>query len=647
MGKRFTYKSRQTTKIKMRTVLIVGAATSVFMIGFFAFIFNLFENETSVAGTDPMVISDIIVFQDTLPVLKGTAMQVVLGVNIKTKGNSQRLNFSGMEISARGTSKPAAAYAGNVRMWSTGSNDFFIPAQQLGVTIPEMAEENFRVDGKQKLLEGDNYFWITFDVNQVAGSKPCHIDAECISIQIGTLTHEPSVAAPPGSKRIQNNVPYYSNGSGDISSLDSWNSARDGSGKRPTNFNLSNATFHIQSGHILRNDLNACLTFLVIERNGVLLSASAIKSEWVEVQGGGTLVQEKPVLNPEYPAHIIIKNGGNYVHNNTGALPGKIKELEAFSNVVLNNYSDETFSTPVEWGNVTIDAKVAASTNIAGCFKTVNGNMEIRSTGGNNFLYTAINDTINISGDLVIDGGNLVLAPLKNNFVLNINKNFVISSGMFADAFPGKSPKGNLEFYPGTNIRLNSGEFILTGKYSFIRFREEFVTWGQEISEMMLPDVTVMPGCTLKLAGPFAGSVGENRTFTVSQTAMLECGVTSLTGKGTFRLEQFGSITTSHPEGLQSEGNSGSIQTKNRYFSSAGDYMYNGKSSPQSTGVFETSPEVNTVNQMTISKASHAAIVILQQDMNVKGRLIQERGSINKNSHKLETGDRVTAKVDR
>ena len=128
MGKRFTYKSRQITKLNMRTVLIIGTATSVFMIGFFAFIFNLFENETSVAGTDPMVISDIIVFQDTLPVLKGTAMQVVLGVNIKTKGNSQRLNFSGMEISARGTSKPAAAYAGNVRMWSTGSNYFFIPA---------------------------------------------------------------------------------------------------------------------------------------------------------------------------------------------------------------------------------------------------------------------------------------------------------------------------------------------------------------------------------------------------------------------------------------------------------------------------------------------------------------------------------------
>jgi hypothetical protein len=186
---------------------------------------------------------------------------------------------------------------------------------------------------------GNKNYWkaiITFDVNQVAGTKISQIDAECISVQIGTLSHEPGISAPPGSRRILNNIPYYSTGNGDISSLNSWNSTRDGSGRRPTNFNQSNATFHIQSGHILRNDLNACLTYLVVERNGVLLSASGIKSDQVEIHGGGTVVQEKPILNPENLETLTIKNGGNFIHRNNGRIPGKIKQLESYSNIVLN-----------------------------------------------------------------------------------------------------------------------------------------------------------------------------------------------------------------------------------------------------------------------------------------------------------------------
>ena len=187
----------------------------------------------------------------------------------------------------------------------------------------------------------------------------------------------------------------------------------------------------------------------------------------------------------------------------------------------------------------------------------------------------------------------------------------------------------------------------MTAKRSAIKFHEEFVTWIQETAEMSFPDVTVMPGCTLKLAGTTTGMIAENRTFTVSSTAMLDCGTSTLAGRGAFRLEQHATLATAHAEGIHSDNDAGSIRTKIRYYSSSGDYIFTGNSSPQSTGIFTTLPQPNTVNQMTINKTNPAAILILQQDLTITGRLIKERGSINKNTHKLEAGDQSTVMLTR
>jgi hypothetical protein len=285
------------------------------------------------------------------------------------------------------------------------------------------------------------------------------------------------------------------------------------------------------------------------------------------------------------------------------------------------------------------------NTDIFTCFKSVRGNLELRATGKESFLYSTTDDTLNIGGDLVINGGRLVLSPAKNTMVLNVTGEFILKSGWFSDAMPGKSPKGDLEFYPGTKIYFKSGEFRMTGKNSHILFRDEYVTWKQDTTTMTLPDITIMPGCTLNLSGNTAGMIAENRNFIVSSTAMLDCGTTKLTGKGAFRLEPNATLATGHAEGIHSDSEAGSIQTKIRYYSSGADYIFTGSSSPQTSGIFTTLPVANTVNQFTIKKANPAGILILQQNLNVTGRLVKERGSINKNSHKLETGEQTTATV--
>ncbi len=630
-------------RFRIRPVLLVVTTICGLSAAAFFFTFQLFENEPSLAGTDPMVITDIEVFQDTTSVLKGTPMQLALGINIHTKGKAQPLNFLSMEIAARGTTQPYEDFINNARLWCTGNTGYFIPVKQTGETVSNIPEDNFTVGSMVKLLEGDNFFWVTFDVSQLPGSRINQLDAECIRIQIGTLYHEPSISAPPGNRKIINNIPFYSTGNSDISSLDSWNSLRDGSGNRPSNFNQLNATFHIQPGHILRNDLNACISYLLIERNGVLLSNSGIKSDRLEILGGGTMVQTKPLQEVNIEK-FIIRNGANYIHQNNGKIPGSRKQFESFSNVLLNEYSSETFSQQINWGNLVIDADSNASADIATAFHNIGGNLEIRSTGGN-FLYSSITDTITIEGSMVMSGGSLLICGQKSPMVLCVNRELILKGGCLADGLPGKATKGSLVIYPGKMVYLKTGQFRMSGKHSAILFREEQVSWKQDLSNFILPDITVLPGCTLSIAGRELGMIGADRKLLVSSTSMIDCGTTVISGMGSFILEPHSALATAHPEGIHSDALAGSIQTQKRFYSSSADFAYNGISNPQQTGIFKTAPGEKTINQMTIQKTSVNSVVILQQDIKVTGRLVKACGNINKNSFRLEAGELTTARA--
>ena len=192
---------------------------------------------------------------------------------------------------------------------------------------------------------------------------------------------------------------------------------------------------------------------------------------------------------------------------------------------------------------------------------------------------------------------------------------------------------------------MKSGIFRMVAKYSEIKLRDEIVTWKQETPTMLLPDVTVMPGCTLKIAGNSFGELGQDRKMIVSATSFLDCGVSTISGDGIFRLEPHAGLATAHPDGIHSDTYTGSIQTEKRIYSSEADYLYTGSCSPQATGVFSTYPQQNTINQMTIDKSTHTGVVVLQQDLKITGRLLKSKGSINKNSHKLEAVDQSTATI--
>lgn len=636
MSRKFRNRRRQIGKLGLRTILVASLIGAAGILTASLFLITYFREEKTIAATDPMVVSEIVVLQNNSPLLKGSQMQLMVGVKVKVKGNSNKLKVVSFEFSSQGTTKPVNETVHNARLWYTGKQDYFTPIRQLNAAFPSIPEDVYELNAGTILNEGDNYFWLTYDIAPNRSGKMLTAEADLVSVNIGTLNYHPDRVSLGGSKSIINNIPYFSTGNGDIASVNSWNSSRDGSGSRPVSFNEPGATFFIQSGHVMTNSVSGCIPALIVERNGVLRSASDIKSDYVDVQGGGTYIQEKSFSDFSKLKQFTIRNNGNYLHGNGGALPGKDKNFEPHSTTILNNYSDTTFLNSVVWGNLIVDVKNAPPSDLGKCLRRIKGNLEIRATGSTGYLYTSQNDTIEVYGNFSMMGGRLILAPAGNNTTLSVEGQFILDKGWLSDHLPGKNNKGSALFVPGSLMLLRSGTFHLKGLGSKLVFMSPNTTWNQSGADVILPDIIITPNATLNLNGEKMGMLGDKKQFVVKGDATLNTCNTIITGPGKFILEDFATISTENGEGFNSSLTNGAIQTGSVHFSSSANYMYKGSHTPQTTGVFLTHPNEGCVNNLVVAKSRISDVVILQQPFIINGRLNQQRGNINKNSFSLQ-----------
>ncbi|MBL0339578.1 MAG: hypothetical protein IPP71_00895 [Bacteroidetes bacterium] len=640
MSRKFRNSRRQIGKLGLRTILVVSVVAAGSILTAALLLINIFRDEKTLADSNPMVVSEIEVFQDLTPVLKGASMQSLLGIKVVVKGNAKKLQLSSFQFTTVGTSHPIEKIIINTRLWSTGFQAYFSPIRQLGAALPNITEENFTMNAGIPLSEGENYFWLTCDIGDKIAGKELKIRTGLVTTVIGTLTFEPDRITQQGSKRIVNNQPYFSISNGDISAIDKWSTTRDGSGRHPQSFSENGATFCIQAGHILTNTLNACLPALIIERNGVLRSSTSIKAEYVDIQAGGTFIQQKEVLAPNSLNKFIIRNNGNFIQLHSGALPGKVKQFEPYSTVTLNNYSYQTFELPISWGNLVIDTKDSNPVDFSNCFRTIRGDLEIRATGTEGYLYTSSSDTIQISGSLYIKGGRLALAPGGNETTLIVKKDFILDKGWFSDLLPNKQGNGKVKFFVGSLVYLKSGNFKMTGKESEMYFTKNKVTYSQSETVVILPDVTIMENSALTIAGKKMGIFPTGKQLHIMKDAILNTCVSIVEGEGLLFVDDFATLSTEHQEGINSIGLKGCIRTAKRYYSSKANYAFVGATTPQYSGIFKTMPQSETMNNLVISKARITDVVILEQPVLVKGRLLQHKGNINKNSFALDQGEK-------
>ena len=131
--------------------------------------------------------------------LPGKLDQPIVKVKISTNGVlSPALAIQSIKFGSSTTSN--LSDIANAKVWYTGSVDTFNMNQQFGPTLPGITN-TFSVSGNQALLVGDNYFWLTYDINSNATAGD-FVDASCLEIAVDSASNiilkEPTDTAPCG-----------------------------------------------------------------------------------------------------------------------------------------------------------------------------------------------------------------------------------------------------------------------------------------------------------------------------------------------------------------------------------------------------------------------------------------------------------------
>jgi hypothetical protein len=128
----------------------------------------------------------------------GVTNQSIIRVKIVTTGVTSPLSLTNLTLNANGTTAIGDINAATAKVYYTGASTTFSTSILFGATTPTIA--NFTVTGSQTLVEGNNYFWLAYDVASAATSANL-IDGECIDLTVGTI-QTPTVSAPSGNKSI-------------------------------------------------------------------------------------------------------------------------------------------------------------------------------------------------------------------------------------------------------------------------------------------------------------------------------------------------------------------------------------------------------------------------------------------------------------
>lgn len=147
---------------------------------------------TSYPNLEQVYVSSAVVLQNSATTAKGKTRQEIIGCRITMDGAVSASNraITGMLFNTLGSSNPPTDIV-NARLWYTGGSSSFdtLTATQIGVyTPPHLTNFNCIAASAQwagpatwsNLEHGDNYFWITYDINATAVSGNC-VDAEWIS----------------------------------------------------------------------------------------------------------------------------------------------------------------------------------------------------------------------------------------------------------------------------------------------------------------------------------------------------------------------------------------------------------------------------------------------------------------------------------
>jgi CSLREA domain-containing protein len=230
---------------------------------------------------------------------------------------------------------------------------------------------------------------------------------------------------------------FYSQGSLPPELFTSWNTQRGGGGSPPTSF-TDGDTFVIQNTHNMST----------LSPLGWTVSGTGAT---VEIESGGILTANAVVSVPSF----TIDDGGTYIHNaasattdgNAADIPGSAsRTFKPTSTVTVKQWATSGSTAPaalpaVTWGNLTIDvATLGGNWQQSGAVSNVQGNLDIKTTGGssNEFILNSSGAlSLNLTGDLVVEGGILDLSNGAGVTTVNLSGNYTHSGGTLTDTGSG------------------------------------------------------------------------------------------------------------------------------------------------------------------------------------------------------------------
>ncbi|HKQ03882.1 MAG TPA: fibronectin type III domain-containing protein, partial [Blastocatellia bacterium] len=445
------------------------------------------------------------------------------------------------------------------------------------------------------LSANTTYFFRVYEAN-CSGST--------IKFLTATATNNPNSQATAVDPAT---IQFRSAASGNWNSTATWESSTDGTTwstatQTPTS---TNSTITIRASHTVTITANVTVDQVTVNTSGQISLNSSVTLTVADGSGAdltvnGTLVNAGTISQT---GSIVFGSGSKYQHNQDGgAGPTATWDTNSTFEVTgwINSTSTNLFSSSASYGNVTWNSSGQTATyQASGTLVTVNGNLRIVNTGSaaNGFRLSSTNGyTINIGGDLIIEGGILNISNgTGNTCTVNLSGSYNQSGGTF-------NPNATLSFnFAGTSKTFTQSGGTLTNTN---------INW------------TVNSGASITLNNNLAVATGKS----VTVNGTLDCLTNVISGAGSVAINNGGTLK------VGSTSASGAI---NGNITATGGVTLNSGSTVEFKGTAAQFVAARTFSNLTVNNSNG---VTLNADITVDGTLALTSGDITTGAFTLFMG---------
>ncbi|MDP1726361.1 MAG: GEVED domain-containing protein [Bacteroidota bacterium] len=157
---------------------------------------------------------------DLTQVEQNSVNNIILMVPVTMSATGAPVNVTNFNLSTTGSAAPSTNIA-SAKVWYTGASSSFAATTQFGATSTS-PNGAFSVAGSQALINGVNYFWVTYNIpsSAIIGDS---VDIVINGVTIDGVPQTPTVTAPVGSRKIRAPycIPTYVDGCATVDYIDS------------------------------------------------------------------------------------------------------------------------------------------------------------------------------------------------------------------------------------------------------------------------------------------------------------------------------------------------------------------------------------------------------------------------------------------